>query len=72
MNIVFLFLHVMPAKIWYLKFLLEGYDGLALLTTIDRNKGLVRLAVPRPRYTEVMLLLENLAGELANRDNVFC
>lgn len=70
MNIVFLFLHVMPAKIWYLKFLLEGYDGLALLTTVDRGRGLVCLALSRPRYTEVMLLLENLAGELSNRDNV--
>jgi len=65
MDIVFLFLYIMPAKIWYLKFLLEGHDGLALMTTTDRSNGMIRLAVPRSRYMEVMHLLNNLAGELA-------
>lgn len=66
MKSVFLFLCIMPAKIWYLKFLLEGHDGLALLTTMDKNTGLIRLAVPRSRYIEAMQLLNSLAGELAS------
>ncbi|MDW7771886.1 MAG: DUF4911 domain-containing protein [Desulfobulbaceae bacterium] len=62
---VLLFLRILPGKIWYLKFLLEGYDGLAMLTTIEADQGLVRLAVPESRVSEVFRLLENLAGELA-------
>jgi len=59
----------MPSKIGFFKFLLEGYDGLALLSTIDRDTGLVRLIVPRSRYTELVCLLDNLAPELACHDN---
>lgn len=64
MDIVFLYLYILPDRIWYLKFLLEGYDGMALLTTIDRDKGLIRLSLPRARYSECMHLLHNLADGL--------
>jgi hypothetical protein len=64
MEMTQLFLRIAPDRIGYLRFLLEGYDGLAILTTIDSGNGLVRLAVPRARYTEVMLLLKNQSGKL--------
>ena len=66
----FLFLRIRPGKIGFLKFLLEGYDGLALLSTVDSRTGLVRLAVPKSRYTELVLLLDNLALELIYKDDV--
>ena len=65
MTCVFLFLRIVPAKIGYFKFLLEGHDGLALLTTIEKKTGLVRLSVPRSRYVELIHLLYNLAPELS-------
>lgn len=61
---VFLCLRIMPGRIGYLKFLLEGYDGLAMLTTLDATTGLVRLYVHRSRYAEAVRLLESLAVEL--------
>lgn len=64
-----LYLRISPGKIGYLKFLLEGYDGLAVLTTMDADHGLVRLLVPPARYAEAFLLLENLAAELADQHN---
>ena len=64
MKTVFLFLRINTAEIGYFKFLLEGYDGLAVLTTIDVTQGLVRLVIPVSRYPEVIQVLENLAVEL--------
>ena len=57
-----LYIRIDPKKIAFLKYIIEGYDGLALLTTIDRHDGLVRLLVPAARRNELM----NLLGELAS------
>ncbi len=65
----FLFLRIASARIGIFRFLLEGYDGLALLSTVDSKTGLVRLAVPGSRYMELMRLLESLAPELLCSDN---
>lgn len=50
-----------PEKIWFLKFILEGHDGLALLSTLKREQGVVRLTVHRSRYTELVQLLKALS-----------
>lgn len=60
MQIRDLYVRINPQKIAFLKFIIEGYDGLALLTTIDRHDGLVRLLVPATRHVELMCLLEEL------------
>lgn len=60
----------MPGKIAFLKFILEGYDGLALLSTVNNNEGLVRLAVPDSRYDELLSLLGYLSPELVAPFNV--
>lgn len=39
-------------KIHFLKFILEGYDGLALLSTIDPGMGTVLLYIPPGREAE--------------------
>jgi hypothetical protein len=51
-------------KISLFRFLLEGYDGLAILTTIDVNKGLVRILVPESREVELWQLLSAISTEL--------
>ena len=51
-------------KISYLKFLLEGYDGLSILSTLESSSGLIRLLVPHSRYPELFNLLSAIAGEL--------
>lgn len=60
----FLYLRIAPARISLLRFLLEGYDGLATLTTLDSKTGLVRLLFPGPRYTELMRFLDAVAIDL--------
>ena len=53
-----------PKKIAFLKFILEGYDGLATVTTLDRKEGLVRLIYPESRTQELNLLIQELLPRL--------
>ena len=48
----------------YLKFILEGYDGLAQLTTVDAAKGKVALLVAPGCEGTVRELLDDLKNEL--------
>ncbi len=60
------YLRIRPDRISLLRFLLEGYDGLAVLSTLDVRLGLVRLIVPKARYGELWRLLAAISGELAS------
>lgn len=55
-----LYIRIDPKRIALLKFILEGYDGLALVTTLDQRDGLVRLLVPVARHDELWRLLAEL------------
>lgn len=61
-----IFLRVATEKIALLKFILEGHDGLAQLSTITRKdrEGLVRLYFPETRHYELLHLLTALAAEI--------
>jgi hypothetical protein len=56
-----LYIRIAPARIGLLRFLLEGYNGLAVLSTDDSATGCVRLMVPRSRYAELMYFLSDVA-----------
>lgn len=58
------YLRVRPERIALFRFLLEGYDGLAVLSTMDAKDGLVRLIVPESRYTELWRLLFAICDDL--------
>ncbi len=57
-------LRIRPEKISWLRFILEGYDGLAVLSTVSAKQGLVRMQTLDCRFIETMRLLEALAGDL--------
>jgi hypothetical protein len=59
-----LFYRVDPYEIHYLKFILEAYEGLATLTTLDSEQGLIQLTVPPGRKDSLESLLEALGREL--------
>lgn len=56
-----IYIRIAPKKIALLKFIIEGYDGLAQVTTVDRHSGLVMLVVPLARTGEIWRLLENIS-----------
>jgi hypothetical protein len=56
---------IRPEKISWLRFIFEGYDGLAMLSTLAPDKGLVRIQTLDCHYTETMQLIEALADTLS-------
>lgn len=60
------YLLIRPEKISWLRFILEGYDGLAVLTTISAEKGLVRIRAFASGFDEIMRLLDALAEGLTS------
>ena len=47
-------------EIAYLKFILEGYEGLAVMTTLDSRKGTIILHIAPGCQSEIEMLLQNL------------
>jgi hypothetical protein len=48
----------------YLKFILEAYEGLAILSTVDREGAIVRIGYPLFSEEELDALLLSLAREI--------
>lgn len=52
------------SEIGFLRFLLEGYDGLAFARTLDAETGLVEIACASDRFGELAVLLDALCDEI--------
>jgi hypothetical protein len=65
-----LFLRINPAKIHFLKSILEGYEGLAMMSTIDVKQGLVSVRYAENVQEDVFFLLEVLSLTLRNNSNI--
>ncbi len=48
----------------YLKFILEGYDNMSVLSTVDDREGIVRLLVPAGFAVDMGALVEALQQEI--------
>ncbi len=59
-----LYFKIDKGKIGFLKFLLEGYDGLCVLTTVASKEGRIKLIVPESRYDELDLVIKSVAEQL--------
>jgi hypothetical protein len=55
---------IRPEKISWLRFILEGYDGLAVLSTLSADKGLVLIQTLDCHYMGTMQLIDALADTL--------
>lgn len=58
------YLLIRPEKIGWLRFIVEGYDGLAMASTLSAIQGLVRIQTLDCRFSETMLLIAALAVDL--------
>jgi len=65
-----LFLRINPKKIHFLKSILEGYEGLAMMSTIDVKKGLVSVRYAESVQEDVFFLLEDLSLTLRSNSNI--
>ncbi len=48
----------------FIKFIIEAYDGLAVMTTVDRGRGVVELNIAPGCENEVDLILQDLKKDL--------
>jgi hypothetical protein len=53
-------LRINPERIYFVKFILEGYDGLAVQSTVDAKQGIIKICYPEEVQTDVELLLKEL------------
>ena len=60
-----IFLRISPEKFHYLKFILEGYDNLAILSSHDSSAGIVVIRYPQAMAKDLFGLLRDLAPNLA-------
>ena len=51
-------------EISFLKFIFEAYDGIAVLTTIDSEKGVVVLRIPPGCEGDVEMILQDLRNDI--------
>jgi hypothetical protein len=49
----------------YLKFIVESYEGLAVIRTVDRAKGIMEWMIPPDRVAEVEALVNSLKEEIS-------
>lgn len=54
----------------YLKFIVEAYEGLAVLSTVDREGSVVKLTAPSALEADLDLLLAALAQEITMTETV--
>lgn len=64
MNLEGVYLVIKKDKFYFLKFILEGYDGLAILSSSKIRKDVVLVRYPAEKRNEIFSLLNCLAPKL--------
>ena len=57
-------LKISPDRIHFLKFILEGYEGMAVLSTADARQGLVELRYPPEIEKDLTDLLAEVSPDI--------
>ena len=53
-----------PEQIYFLKFILEAYDNLTIMSTVDRIEGVMELKYPPELEQDVNGVLQSMAQRL--------
>jgi hypothetical protein len=53
-----------PEQIYFLKFILEGYDNLTIMSTVDRIEGVMELKYPLELEQDVKQVIQSTAQRL--------
>ncbi len=64
MQTISLFFRVERSQIGYLKFIIEAYEGVAVVSTLDAVRGLVKLSVAPGCLGIVEEIMADLAGSI--------
>ncbi|HBN27364.1 MAG TPA: DUF4911 domain-containing protein [Desulfobacteraceae bacterium] len=55
-------------EISFIKFIIEAYEGIAILTTIDPERGIIVLLVPSGCDEDVDMVINNLKQQIMIED----
>jgi len=61
-----LYLRISPDKFHFLKFIIEAYDNIAILSSVDNREGIVVLRYSEGHKKELYALLSSIAAKLIN------
>jgi hypothetical protein len=59
------FLRIVPGKFHFLKFILEGYDNLAILSSFQSSEGIVVIRYPQELAQDLFGLLGSIGNYLS-------
>lgn len=59
------YLRISPSKFHFLKFILEGYDNLAILSSYQSSEGIVVIRYPQEMAQDIFKLLASLGNYLS-------
>lgn len=48
----------------YVKFILEGHEGLTIMTTLDAHEAIILLYIAPGAEEEISIILDQIAGEI--------
>ncbi len=57
-------LQIDPRRIGYLKFILEGYDGMALVTTINAKAGDIIIRYPSFFHDDLLAIIDDESSRI--------
>jgi len=63
-EISILTLRIDPQRIGYLKFILEGYDNMALVTTINAKEGIVIIRYPTTFHNDLSAIISDVSSRI--------
>ena len=64
-NLNEVYLRISPGKFHFLKFILEGYDNLAILSSYKSSEGIVVIRYPQELSQDIFKLLGSLGSYLS-------
>ncbi len=65
MNLCEIFLELLPEDIAYLKFIIESYEGVGIVRTVDQKRAIVDLLVVEDFMQTAVSILASLQQELS-------
>lgn len=68
-NLETIFLRIAPDKFHFLKFIIEGYDNLAIISSEDNKAGIIKLRYPQEVRKEIFSLLDSLTSQISQLSN---
>jgi len=61
-----LYLRISPGRFHFLKFIIEAYDNIAILSSVDNREGIVVLRYSEGHKKELFGLIGSIATKLIN------